>query len=188
MTKQYIFGYGSLVDRGDLALYLGEEKPQYEFVKFKGLKRDWSVAMDNRADVPNYKYYVNAAQERVDKYIAFLNVSFDPNAEINGVIFPVDEAKLPELDARERNYRRVEISHLSQSVHQGRVWTYMAKESSRQRFMEGLAQDKVVIQKAYIDFVLAAFRAVGYHFLFDFIKSTDFHHLPVLDLKRRTSE
>lgn len=184
MKKQFIFGYGSLVDRQDLAEYLGQENPEYNFVEIKGLKRDWRVAMDNLKDLPNYKYYVDAQGLRVDKYVAFLNVAFAQESKVNGVLFSVDPAKLPDLDARERNYERIDISHLCQDVCRGRVWTYMAKQESQERFRKGYTQAKVVIQQAYLDFVLGAFQSVGYHFLFDFIKSTDFHDLPIMDLKR----
>ena len=42
-------------------------------------------------------------------FVAFLDAVPEPGAACDGLAFPVDAAALGELDARERNYRRVEV-------------------------------------------------------------------------------
>ena len=68
--------------------------------------------MDNRVTVPGYKYYLDEDGGRPGVYVAFLAIWPEPGATSSGVMFAVDDAALAELDARERNYDRVDVSGL----------------------------------------------------------------------------
>jgi len=128
-----VFGYGSLADPG-------AGRP----LRLAGWRRVWGVAMDNRVTIPGYKYFLDAGGGRPAVCVAFLDVVPDPAASVDGVVFEV--AHLAELDARERNYRRVAVDGL---------WLYTGLEEARQRFAAG----PTVVARAYLEEVRAAFGA-----------------------------
>src|SRR6201999_666753 len=87
-----------------------------------GLRRIWGVAMDNRRDLPGYKYYTDRQGRRPEVFVAYLDLVADETASahpapaarsahnVNGVCLAVDDATLEQLDRRERNYERTDIS------------------------------------------------------------------------------
>lgn len=162
---QFVFGYGSLTARpGPLAT---RELKEYGFVAdVAGLRRIWGVAMDNRRDLPGYKYYTDADGRRREVYVAYLDlVPADPTLAapappVNGVCLPVDDAMLEQLDRRERNYERTDIS---ERVEAGgaRVWAYVGMASARERLAEGRRTGTAVIDAGYVRTVEAGFGALG---------------------------
>ena len=110
-----VFGYGSLADPG-------AGRPH----RLAGWRRVWGVAMDNRVTIPGYKYYLDPAGARPAVHVAFLDVVPDPGAAVEGRAIEVED--LAPLDARERNYRRVEV---------GGIWVYVGLEAARARFAAG---------------------------------------------------
>ena len=90
-----VFGYGSLADPGG--------RPH----RLARWRRVWGVAMDNRVTIPGYKYYLDPAGARPAVHVAFLDVVPDAGAAVEGRAIEVED--LVALDARERNYRRVEV-------------------------------------------------------------------------------
>ena len=91
--------------------------------------------------IPGYKYFLDPAGARPAVYVAFLDVVPDPGAAVEGRAFEVED--LAPLDARERNYRRVEV---------GGIWVYVGLEAARERFAAG----PTVVSRAYLDGVRAA--------------------------------
>jgi hypothetical protein len=144
----FVFGYGSLAQPG-------AGRP----LRLAGWRRVWGVAMDNRVTIPGYKYYLDEAGGRPAVRVAFLDVVPDPAACVDGVV--VEVADLHWLDARERNYRRVEAAGL---------WLYTGLEEARERFAAG----PTVVARAYLEGVRAALGAA-------FGPEPE---LPVIDLKR----
>jgi hypothetical protein len=120
-----------------------------------GFTRAWGVAMDNRRDLPGYKYYTRAGGYRPALRVAFLDLlelppSAGPGA--NGVCVPVDERRLDQLDARERNYRRVDVSDRV-AAGGARVWTYIGSPEARERLVVGVRLGTAVIDAVYLRFV-----------------------------------
>jgi gamma-glutamylcyclotransferase (GGCT)/AIG2-like uncharacterized protein YtfP len=170
----FVFGYGSLVDAidaGGRAAHL------------HGYRRRWQVAMDNRVDLPGYKYYVDAATgERPEVFVAFLDLDPDPQTAVNGVVFPVDETALQALDARERNYERIEVSVDPPTG--GRTFAYRGTAQARERFRRGRQSGTAVIARAYLDVVRATFDQSGPEGASAFARSTDQPPVPIRDLVR----
>jgi len=146
-----VFGYGSLADPG-------AGRP----LRLAGWRRVWGVAMDNRVTIPGYKYFLDGAGGRPAVCVAFLDLVPDPAASVDGVVVEVDD--LGPLDARERNYRRVEA---------GGLWLYTGLEEARERFAAG----PTVVSRPYLESVRAGFAAHGLPF-------DPEPELPVLDLVR----
>jgi len=168
MPPAYVFGYGSLLEPGT-------GTP----CRLRGHRRRFGVAMDNRRTIPGYKYFLDAATgERPAVCVAFLDVVADGAAAVEGVAFEVSASALEALDARERNYRRVEVSDRLDADLGGPVWAYTGVEASRERYECAVRDGTAVVSRAYLEGVRAGFAALGLGF------DADPHGLPVIDLTR----
>jgi len=165
-AAEFVFGYASLAadSRGMLA-------------RLPGHRRTWGVAMDNTEDIPGYKHYETPDGDRPAVRVCFLDLEPDPATTVNGVVVPVERPE--ELDARERNYVRRDVSALIEGV-EGRVWAYFGSPEGRFRRREGQA----VVSRAYLEAVEDGFRRLGEGEHRAFRESTELASLPVWDLKR----
>ena len=150
-ASQYVFGYGSLAAAvsGSFVAHLS------------GGARGWGVAMDNTHDIPGYKWYATPDGERPSVHVCFLDLQLNAGRgdAVNGVCLPVNDGGLAVLDARERNYTRVDVTARIDCG--ARVWTYVGSAAGRARFAEGVAAGRAVIARAYLDTVRAGFQALG---------------------------
>jgi cation transport regulator ChaC len=164
----FVFGYGSLVRRpGGIPCHLLDHR------------RAWNVAMDNRRTIPGYKYYVDPATgERPPVRVTFLSLYPAAEGRVNGAAFPVTADELDELDERERNYDRIDVTRLIDVDVGGAVWTYLGSEAARERFATGPA----VVAQDYFDAIRGAFAAAGD--LEAFERSTDPLTVPLRRLAR----
>jgi gamma-glutamylcyclotransferase (GGCT)/AIG2-like uncharacterized protein YtfP len=182
---QYIFGYGSLTARAGPVPT--RELKEHGFVAdLTGLRRIWGVAMDNRRDLPGYKYYTDAAGGRPQVYVAYLDLvpaRDDPGAAVNGVCLPVDDRLLSELDRRERNYERTDVSERV-AAGGARVWAYVGSAPARERLAAGRRDSTAVIDAGYVRTVAAGFAALGAPEHAACLLSLEPGDLPVLELTR----
>jgi hypothetical protein len=176
-----VFAYGSLVadHRGAPAARLA------------GWRRHWGVAMDNVADLPRYKHYVDVETGvRARVHVAFLDIErTDDDVAVTGVLVPVDPATLGVLDARERNYDRIEVtsavSRLDGRRLPERVWTYVGSPAGRERLREARAAGTAVVRGGYLRTVEEAYAAApALGGLAAYTASTVPHDLPVAELRR----
>jgi len=141
--------------------------------------------MDNSADLPGYKYYVDPASgERPAVFVTFVNVAEDPASTMNGVVFPVEPGELDTLDARERNYARREVTGLVSPDVGGTVWVYAGSDDARARYETGCAGGASVVSEEYLLLVRDSFAALGEAALERFDQSTDPPEAPVRPLRR----
>ena len=162
-TDTYVFGYGSLVApvgrAPDRTVRAGG------FVAdLAGMRRMWGVAMDNRRDLPGYKYYLDPSGRRPALYVAFLDIAqaTGPGAAVNGLCLPADGAALAALDLRERNYTRIDVTERIVGARAGmRIFTYVGSPAGRDRLARGRAGQTAVIHAGYLDAVRAGFAALG---------------------------
>ena len=166
MDRAFVFGYGSLLERGTGVP-----------CRLAGHRRRWGVAMDNRRTIPGYKYYLDAGGARPAVFVAFLDAVPDPGATIEGLASEVTEAELAALDDRERNYRRVEVTGAVDADLGGPVWAYTGLEASRERYERAVRAGTAVVARAYLDDVRSGFAEHG----LAFAPSPD---VPVRDLVR----
>ena len=183
----YVFAYGSLARAAGAALpcHLLDHR------------RGWGVAMDNRLRIPGYKVFIDARTgEQPPVYVAFLDIRPQPGARVNGVAFPVDSGELPELDRRERQYERRDVTqHVDLDVDgpfgalrapagfpDGTVWAYAGRAESRDRCAAGRADGTTVVAAPYHRHVREGFRARG--MLDAFERTTDPPDLPERELQR----
>ena len=146
----FVFGYGSLMGDG------------YKRAHLRGFRRAWNVAMDNRVTIPGYKYYVDPDGSRPAVYVTFLNLV--PGEGVDGVVVDAD---LDELDARERNYTRVDVSDAIDLP--GPVYAYVGLAEATERFEAGRREGRAVVTRGYLESLRGVAQAPA---------------LPVLDLTR----
>lgn len=171
-AAEYVFGYGSLVPVA--GGYVAE---------LAGHERHWGVAMDNTRDLPGYKYFLAADDTRPAVFVAFLDIAAAAGASVNGVCTPADPAALAVLDARERNYERVDVTALVADA-RGRTWAYVGSDAGRERFARGRAAGTCVVGEDYLRLVRDAFRALGETEYDRAAASLDPGELPVRPLRR----
>jgi hypothetical protein len=169
-----VFGYGSLARSGD-----GDARP----ATLRGARRTWGVAMDNRVDLPGYKFYVDRETgTRPALYVAFLDLR-PADGDMSGALLPVADGDLPALDDRERNYARLDVTgRVPEAPAGARVWAYAGRDDSRERFRHALATGRACVSREYRDGVLAGFRELSA--LDAFEASTDPLPCPLRDLER----
>ena len=139
--------------------------------------------MDNTDDVPGYKYFLAPDGTRPRVFVAFLDLVPEPGATVNGVCSPVDPRLLDELDARERNYRRVDVTEQI-AAPLGRTWAYAGSPGGRARFADGIAAAACVVGADYLGLVEAGFRRLGAHEYAAAAPSLATDGLPVRPLRR----
>jgi hypothetical protein len=128
----------------------------------RGYERRWQVAMDNRVDLPGYKYYVDSdTGERPAVYVAFLDLAPAPLRSVKGFVF---EAELDALDLRERNYARREVMP--------QVFAYIGTPEARERYRRG----PTVVSAEYYESVQSGLEQIG--------ASTEPPGVPIRDLRR----
>lgn len=169
-----VFGYGSLVGGA----------PRARRARLPGFRRRLGVAMDNTVDVPGYKYFVRADDgSRPAVHVAFADLVRSDRSTANGVLLAAPE--LAALDARERNYHRIDVTDRIEGAPPGaRVWVYVGSPEGRERFARGRAAGTLVVARAYVAAIRAGFRALGPEEHRAFLDSTELGGVPVMALER----
>jgi hypothetical protein len=171
----YVFGYGSL-----MAL------PGAVPARLRGYRRVWGVAMDNRVAIPGYKVYELPDGTRPPVSVAFLDLREGDDIVIDGALIAVDDARLAELDGRERQYERIDVTTEIEGAPLGTVWSYVGRAEGRARVAAGRAgRSMVVVQRDYVERVERAFGAQGPDVLARYRATTELPPpFPALELAR----
>ena len=154
-----------------------------EVRRIAGVRRALGVAMDNALDLPGYKYYRDPADgSRPAVFVAFLDI-VEGDGEVGGVCRPVATGGWRALDARERNYERLDVTEAVEDA-PGRVWAYRGSAAGRERFARGVAEGRAVVARGYLEAVEAGFAALGGDELRAYRETTSLGGVPVRDLER----
>ena len=167
-----MFGYASLVALDDPAARPG---------RLRGFRRTWGVAMDNWEGGDTVKHFLDPETgERPRIRVAYLDVEPSEGRTVNGVVIPVDEERLAQLDSREINYSRVDVTRAFEpSVPgpappaPGRVFTYVGLDAARERCRRGVADGNVFVSRDYLVTVRSAFERLAPEALTEFDRTTD---------------
>jgi cation transport regulator ChaC len=181
VPDEYVFGYGSLLERRALkTARVGH---------LTGYRRAWNVARDNSLDFPGYNHYIDPRDgSRPDVFVVFLNLVPARDGRVNGLLFPVTEPELAVLDRRERNYRRIDVTDQIEEQVDGRIWTYIGLDEAVARFKQAVNEKRAVIRRGYYDGVLANCAAAGTEARQEFDECTDAPTCPIIDLERVESD
>jgi hypothetical protein len=184
----YVFGYGSLAAAGALRAPARDGDPRGYVTDLPGHERRWGVAMDNARAIPGYKRYLDAAGRAPALHVCFLDLRpvDEPGGAVpavNGVCTPVTPRMLAALDARERNYERVDVTDLVGHA-AGTVWAYVGSAEGRARARAGRDGGSAVVSHEYRARVERGFARLGPREMERYRASTADAALPPLALTR----
>jgi len=175
-VTDYVFGYASLV-----ALENADALPG----RLRGFRRRWGVAMNNWEGGEDAKHWLDRESgERLRIRVAYLDIYEQAGSAVNGLALPVDRERLAELDAREINYRRIDVTGAFEGGVAGRVFTYIGLDAARERCRQGIADGNVFVSRDYAAAVRAAFGRLAPSGLPEFDRTTDPLPFPEKDLLR----
>jgi hypothetical protein len=177
----YVFGYASLVALEDEAL------PG----RLHGYRRFWGAAMNNWEGGDAVKHWLDRdSGERPRIRVAYLDLREQAGSVVNGLALPIDERRLAELDAREINYRRIEVSEAfepfgpqAEATVTPRVFAYVGHDAARERCRQGAAEGNAFVSRDYAAGVRRAFESLGPDALAEFNRTTDPLPFPERDLR-----
>ncbi|HET7054405.1 MAG TPA: gamma-glutamylcyclotransferase family protein [Solirubrobacterales bacterium] len=172
----YVFGYASLVALADEKAALG---------RLRGFRRSWGVAMNNWEGGARVKHWLDRVSgERPRIRVAYLDIYEDADCAVNGLALPIDAERLPALDAREINYRRVDVTAAFEGDATGQVFTYVGLDAARERYRQGIDEGNTFVSRSYLSEVRRAFERLSPEELPEFDRTTDPLPLPARDLLR----
>jgi hypothetical protein len=180
----YVFGYASLVAFSDPVAVDGVERTPVAG-RLRGWRRRWAVAMDNWDAANDHKHFVvPASGERPRLRVAYPDIEPASGESVNGLALPADEERLAQLDAREVNYERVEVTDAFEPALAGPVFAFRGSAAARERCRAGIAAGDICIGSGYLEAVRAAFAALGDGELAEFERTTGPPPFPVRELVR----
>jgi len=171
----WVFGYASLVALEDTEAVPG---------RLHGYRRFWGAAMNNWEGGGDAKHWLDGESgERPPIRVVYLDLREQEGSVVNGLVLPVDADRLAELDAREINYARIDVSSAFEGDVAGRVVTYVGLNAARERCRQGAADGNVFVSRDYAANVRRAFEQLAPGALAEFDHTTDPCPFPERDLK-----
>lgn len=185
----YVFGYASLVALEDAEALPG---------RLRGYRRCWGVAMNNWEGGDGAKHWLDRESgERPRIRVAYLDLYEQEGSSANGLALPVDADRLAELDAREINYQRIDVTGVFESTTAAegsagagaatgratRVFTYTGLPAARERCRRGAAEGNAFVSRDYAAGVRLAFERLGVDALAEYKRTTDPLPFPERDLR-----
>lgn len=141
--------------------------------------------MDNRIDIPGYKYYIDPISgDRPPIHVAFLDIEPDTDSKVNGVCVPVTSGQLTELDRREQQYDRIDIGEQFPMLADP-VWMYVGSTRGRERRRAGDLSGTTVVTREYRNSVLHGFDMLGSDERLAYETSTSPCNCRVVELSRQ---
>jgi len=154
MEKNYIFSYGSLINKDSLELTIGKDKAsEAKTVVLEGYARGWR----------NHVHHENRTG---------LGIIEKQGAQVNGIVFEVDEDYFIELDKREYGFERRRLN--TDGVVDGILWAYFVKDPN-------VPTDEYPVALTYIDTVLAGCLTQGEEFTREFVRLTVNWEYPIIN-------
>lgn len=162
-----VLGYGSLINRYSIARTLARIPEPQELlpVVLMGYERVWDYTTRIRMEVPEE-----------DHNAVFLNLRAKPGAEVNGVIFSVDDHEMKLLMARERYYDPVDVTHALDRHFGAPVSTFICTDPAH---LAGEMHDACVTEQ-YMHIVRSGCAALGPEFTAHFERTTRPFPFPVV--------
>lgn len=138
MAKEYLFGYGSLINP-DSRTHTGKTDDAL-LCEVKDIKREWNFR------VP-------------EAHVTALGATLQSNTVCNGVLIPIDTEELGKFDIREKGYTRVPLLKKNVELSNGklpsnRIWAYLLDSPQKPNSQNPIIQ-------SYIDVVLSGCITVG---------------------------
>lgn len=181
----YVFGYGSLVDLKEPLVVGGHPFPALPG-RLDGFRRRWGAAMNNWEATETEKHFVEPGSDLKPRItVAYLDIEEWPGGSVNGLAIPADATRLEELDVREVNYRRIDVSSRFQPPISHRVFAYRGTDAARRRCREARSDAEIHVSRQYVAQIRSAFAALGPDQLAEYDRTTEPLPFPERDLELR---
>lgn len=158
----WVFGYGSLASPSSIARTIGrpvERGPELRAAHLDGYGRRWNYgSLHLRGD---WEHDGRSVRRGV---VISLGLVAGAGEQSNGVVVAVTDDELAELDWRERDYERTDVTDLitlDDGRVGGRVVTYVPRPSAIERYERARDDGNAAVRASYWDLVHAAFDALG---------------------------
>lgn len=157
----WIFGYGSLVSPASMAGTIGRPVATEDVAvaHLDGYGRRWNYgSMHLRGD-----WHIDGTAI-VQGLVVSLGLTAADDESCNGVIVRVTNDELAQLDWRERDYERTDVTEQIRLEHggrRGRVMTYVPRPSAIDRYESARDAGRAGIRQSYWELVAAAFQDLG---------------------------
>ena len=181
----WVFGYGSLVSPASVSRTIGrfiDDAHSRRIAHLEGYGRRWNYGSPTqRGDWSHGDVHVRQG------VIIFLGLEASDDASSNGVVVQVTQDELVELDWRERDYDRVDVTDLISIEHgavDGRVVTYVPRPTAIERYVEARDSGRAAVEQRYWDLVHDAFGELGAHHLDHLRTRTPDPDVPILEIAR----
>jgi len=170
-VKNFIFGYGSLINKESATKTLGRRIFDEEILlcELNGYTRIWGVV--NIVIVSNY-------MENKPVNAVFLDIRSQPGKSVNGVLMEITLDELERMDAREKNYIRIDVTNnLNTTINNrnSKVFTYVGKS----KFLAVNYINPIVL-KRYQNLVNKGARYFGRKFVETFKATTQSHNFKIV--------
>lgn len=184
----WVFGYGSLVSPTSLGSTLGRAPRRgvdFLAAECDGWERRW-----NYGHPMTGMTYAGSQVDMIDTVVA-LGVVRNDVACMNGIITVVSDAELEQLDRRERNYDRVDVTDGVRLLEDGpwkastdRVVTYVPRQAALDIYAEARDRGRAGIEIRYWNLVNDAFDVLLDGQGERYRSTTPAPEVPVLDVSR----
>lgn len=181
----WVFGYGSLVSPISLGSTLGRSPvPGVDFLaaECEGFARRWNYGV---------RYAPGSLEGRADlDVLVFLGLVAAPDTWTNGIVARVNSEELRRLDARERDYDRVEITDrvrligTAEDVSLGTIVIYVPRPEAVAVYSAGRDERRAAVVRSYWDLVDDAFALLAPGQGERYRASTPAPDVPVVDVVR----
>lgn len=177
----WVFGYGSLVSPASMATTIGRTVAPGDtaIAHLDGYGRRWNYgSLHLRGD-----WHHDGVSVEQGLVVSLGLVTADGET-CNGVIVRVTADELAQLDWRERDYERTDVSdliRLDDERRPGRVMTYVPRPSAIERYETARDGGRAGIRQSYWELVNAAFGELGGDHL-DRYAATPAPDVPVVDM------
>lgn len=175
----WVFGYGSLVSPASLASTIGRhvDPPDVTIAHLDGYGRRWNYgSLHLRGD-----WHHDGVAIEQGLVVSLGLILADETC--NGVAVRVTAEELAQLDWRERDYERTDVSdQIRSDLTAGtRVVTYVPRPSAVHRYETARDEGRAAIRRPYWDLVADAFGLLGTDHLESY-SSTPAPDVPVVDM------
>jgi hypothetical protein len=135
----------------------------------------WELCIADDASTKHHVRQVLSEYERIDPRIkvAYLDIEEQGGSSVNGLAIPANEGRLAELDLREVNYSRIDVSAAFRPRIPHRVFTYVGTDAARERSRRETPDAGVHVSRQYVERIRQAFAALGPDALAEYERTTE---------------